>query len=308
MTLRARVRVSSRARAGAVWIAVVVILIEVVVVSGVLDRSAGAWSAACRGKNAATKAAPNGIDPEASTHQWFARQATEILRNDGFDQIMAFLDSPDPTAPAATDASGAATGSAETYRWRLLSGATAADCELYKQVPDHLHNFWSHKGRHMIVGQSAANYAESSFTKAVDAWNAGDLAGAMTWLGASLHLVDDACVPQHNFFGIAINHNPYELWVRDNQKKLAVDTGAILTGTFRKTEGHGGPNWSSENPRGWVDECAHHSARELVAASANVSKKPSPSDPQWRTADHIAFTQRLSAGYIEFFFRTVGGP
>lgn len=303
-----RRRTNSRARVGAAWIATVVILFEVVVVSGVIHDPVAAWSAACRGKTSAVKTAPNKIDTEMSTHQWFAVQAATILKNDGFQEISTFLDTPDPSAPPAKDRSGKKTGKTETYRWRMISGAAAADCELYKQVPDHLHNFWSHKGRGMIVGNSAANYAEKAFDKAADAWKAGDRGAAMEWLGASLHLVDDACVPQHNFFGIGINHNPYELWVRSNHKKLAVDSGAILADTFRKTTGHGGPRWSSQHPRGWVDECAHHSAGQLVAASANVSKTPSPSDPQWRTADHIAFTQRLSAGYVEFFFKTVGGP
>ncbi len=301
-------RKKSRARAGAAWIATVVVVIELVVVSGVIDQPVEAWSASCRGKNSPVKTALNGIDLEQSTHQWFAQQGITILANDGFDQITAFLETQDPTAPEVKSADGAPTGATQTYGWRLVAGAAAADCELYNEVPDHLHNFWSHKGRGMILGKSAANYAEKAFTKATDAWQAGDRGSAMEWLGASLHLVDDACVPQHNFFGVGINHNPYELWVRSNQQQLAASSGAVLAGTFRKTTGHGGPSWSSQHPRGWADECAHRSAGQLIAASSNVSKTPSPSDPQWRTADHIAFTQQLSAGYIEFFFRTVGAP
>jgi hypothetical protein len=130
----------------------------------------------------------------------------------------------------------------------------------------------------------------------------------MTWLGASLHLVQDSCVPQHNFFGIAINHTPYERWVKNHQAALAVKDGAVLASDFRVHGGHGGDNWSSAHPRGWADECAHRAAGILRSASANVPKVSSKADPQWRTADHVAFTQRLGAGYVKFFFDTVGGP
>jgi phospholipase C len=158
------------------------------------------------------------------------------------------------------------------------------------------------------VGSSAASYAETSFANASSAWQRGDRSGAMEWLGASLHLVQDACVPQHNFFGIGINHNPYEGWVRRHQDALAVGDGAILGESFRRERGHGGANWSSAHPRGWVDECAHRAAGVLRSASANVPRPSSQADPQWRTEAHVADTQRLGAGYLEFFFRTVGMP
>jgi hypothetical protein len=307
--LRKARRATPRARAGAAWIAAVVIVIELVVGTGIIDRPAEAWFAGCRGKPTATQQDFNGIDFRVSGHQWLADRAIVILQADGFDQIAAFFATPDPTAPAARDPqTGMPTGTTETFRWRLLTGAAEADCSLFSQVPDHLHNFWSHKGRRMIVGGSAASYAEETFAKATRAWRQGDRAGAMEWLGASLHLVQDSCVPQHNFFGIAINHTPYEGWVLHHQDALAVGDGAILVGTFRRERGHGGTNWSSAHPRGWADECAHRAAGVMRSASANVPRPSTSADPQWRTAAHVADTQRLGAGYVEFFFRTVGGP
>lgn len=307
--LRKKRRATPRARAGAAWIAATVIVIELLVGTGIIDRPAAAWFAACRGTPTATQDASNGVDLSASTHQWLASRAIAILQADGFDAMSTFLAAPDPTAPAARDPqSGAPTGTTETFGWRVIKGAADADCALYSQVPDHLHNFWSHKGRQMIIGTSAASNAEKAFANATTAWKQGDPAGAMEWLGASLHLVQDSCVPQHNFYGIGINHNPYEGWVRTNRDALAVGDGAILGDTFRVEAGHGGTNWSSAHPRGWADECAHRSAGVLRSASANVPKVQSPADPQWRTAGHVAATQRLGAGYLEFFFRTVGGP
>jgi hypothetical protein len=285
------------------------VIAELVVASGVIDRRVDAWSAGCWiTPPTDTQKAFNRVDLVASTHQWLAARAVAILRADGFDRIASFFATPDPSAPVAHPQPGTPPGTTESFEWRLLEGADDADCVLQVQVPDHLHNFWTHKGSQMIVGSSAASYAEKAFAKATSFWRRGDRANAMLWLGASLHLVQDSCVPQHGFFGVGINHVPYEEWVRAHQDALAANGGAILTGTFRAEGGHGGPNWSSAHPRGWADECAHHAAAVMRSAFANVPKVSSSADPQWRTASHIAFTQRLGAGYLEFFFRTVGAP
>jgi phospholipase C len=300
MRWRRAVPASTRRQAGAAWIAGVVVVVELVAATGFTDRLAGAWLSACRGAPTAAERRNNGIDLKASTHQWLASRAIAILTADGHDRIVRFLATPDPTAPPARG------GGTETYGYRRMWGAAAADCSLYHLIPDHLHNFWSHRGRRMIVGSSAASYAETAFTNATTAWNQGDRAQAMIWLGASLHLVQDACVPQHNFFGIGVNHTPYERWVRTHQNALAVGDGAILVGTFRATDGHGGPEWSSQHPRGWTDECAHRAARVIRPAFADVPKPSTSADPQWKTAAHVADTQRLGAGYVEFFFQKVG--
>lgn len=307
MRLLRRGRVGDRRLTGVVWIAAVAVIAELLAVSGAFDASAGAWFGACRGKPTATQVAENGIDVKASTHQWFAAQAISVLRADGHDAVINFLESPDPMAPPAAWSKGAPAGVTEPYAWRLIKGASDADCELYSQVPDHLHNFWSHRGRRMVIGGSAASNAEKSFDNALKAWQAGDRSTAMQWLGASLHLVQDSCVPQHNFFGVGVNHHAFEGWVREHQDQLAVTGGGAITAAdFRQIRGHGGPHWSSAHPRGWADECAHRSAGVLRAASANPPKPSTANDPQWKTADHLAFTQRFGAGYLLFFFDKVG--
>lgn len=158
------------------------------------------------------------------------------------------------------------------------------------------------------VGESAAANAEDAFAKAVRAWNGGDRSSAMYWLGAALHLVQDACVPQHNFFGIGVFHSDYEHWAREHQDQLAIASGGIYRGDFRATRGHGGASWSSRHPRGWVDECAQRSAAELAGATHPNPSASSSADPQWVTAPLIEDVQRISAGFITFFFEEVGGP
>ncbi|MDE0805300.1 MAG: hypothetical protein OSA99_18525 [Acidimicrobiales bacterium] len=269
----------------------------------------GAWFAAVRGTPTQTQMNTGGVDLKASTHQWFAAQGVRILTADGHDAVAAFLATPDPTAPEATDpATGAPLGTPNTYEWRLLKGAGDADGVLYSQIRDHLHNHWSHRGRQYIIGASAASNAEKAFDEAVRLWSAGDRGNAVYWLGAALHLVQDSCVPQHGWFGVGVYHNPYERWVRDNQDALAVSDAGIYQSDFRVGGGHGGEDWSSSQPRGWADECAHRAFANLPAATHPYPANPNPNDLQWATAPHIADVQRMSAGFVTFFFDTVGAP
>ena len=169
-----------------------------------------------------------GIDTARSTHQWLAAQGVTILGNDGHDAVAAFLASPDPTAPEATDpTTGAPLGAPNSYEWRLLGGVDDADGVLYPQIRDHLHNHWTHRGRRYVLGASAASNAEKAFAEAERRWAAGDKGDAVYWLGAALHLVQDACVPQHGWFGVGIYHSDYERWVRANQDGLAVTSGGM---------------------------------------------------------------------------------
>ena len=216
----------------------------------IVAQPAGAWIASASLTTPTdTMVRSNNVDLSVDTHQWLARQAMTILANDGRSDMASFLATPDPTAPGANDpTSGAATGTTETYGWRLLQGARDADGVLHAQLPDHFHNWWTHQGKWWIVGGSAADGAELAFSHATDAWAAGDRSNAIYWLGAALHLVDDACVPQHEFYGLNVYHHQYERWVQIHQDTLAVDSGGIYADQFRVGTGHGGPAWSSAHP------------------------------------------------------------
>lgn len=287
----------------------------VAAVMAVLSASpAVAWISSARSAiPSAAARATDGVDTSVDTHQWFASQALVILRADGADGVVAFFDQTDPTAPGTTPAtphSAATAGSAAlTYRWRLLRGARDADGVLYPAMRDHFHNYWTHRGRQWVLGGSAASNAEAAFEKAITLWGAGERGESMYWLGAAVHLLDDACVPQHQFFALNPYHHQYELWVLRHQTELEVDNGGIYASQFRVDDGHGGEAWSSAHPRGWVDECAHRAARNLQAAThPNGPTDSLASDPRWRTAPHVADAQRLTAGFIQLFFDRVGAP
>lgn len=240
--------------------------------------------------------AGNGVVEQADTHAFLIHRAALILRNDGYTAIARFLHRPDPAGPPRT-----------TYLWRMQLGARDADRRLKPQMSDHFFNWWTHSGKGLIAGPSAATFAEKQFAKAQAAWNAGDASRAMYRLGAAVHLVDDACAPPHQFV-LAPNHRLYEEWALHHQQAMAVSSGGIYRDDFRVTTGHGGTAWSSAHTRGWLDECAHRAAELVVNAALPASDYPRAVGPRWHTAAHFRETQRLTAGYIAFFFEQAGGP
>jgi hypothetical protein len=273
-----------------------------------LVGGSGAWSVDEPSATDPRMVAGNGVVVSVDTHAFLIAQAAVILENDGHQAEAGFLDSPDPRAPFARDARGRPTANRETYVWRLQLGARDADRSLKHTVmPDHFFNWWTHSGKRLVAGPSAATYAEQQFGRAIRAWRSGNRSLAMYHLGAATHLVDDACAPPHQFF-LVPNHRAYEERMLRLQSGLAVDRDGIYQSEFRVGRGHGGPEWSSAHTRGWVDECAHR-AVELVVNTA----QPPPGDPAslgrlGGTFAHFRDTQRLTAGYLQFFFDTVGGP
>ncbi|MDQ4008633.1 MAG: hypothetical protein M3211_11105 [Actinomycetota bacterium] len=257
---------------------------------------ASAWSVDEPGPATAAMVAGDGVVERADTHAFLIHRASVILRNDGYTAIARFLHSPDPAGPPRA-----------TYLWRMQLGARDADRRLKPQMPDHFFNWWTHSGKGLIAGPSAAMFAEAQYARALAAWREGDASRAMYRLGAAVHLVDDACAPPHQFV-FAPNHRRYEEWALHHQRAMTVSSGGLYREDFRATTGHGGPAWSSDHTRGWVDECAHRAAELVVNAALPVGGQPGGVGAWWRTAAHFRETQRLTAGYIAFFFEEAGGP
>jgi hypothetical protein len=268
---------------------------------------AAAWSVDEPAPRSPAMLAGNGIVERADTHAFLIHRGAVILRHDGNIAIADFLDTPDPAGPSTPGSGAGSAPRTATYLWRMQLGARDADRRLKPQMPDHFFNWWTHSGKGLIAGPSAATSAEAQFAKAVAAWRAGDRSRAMYRLGAAVHLVDDACAPPHQFV-LAPNHRAYEEWALRNQAALAVSSGGIYRDDFRVGTGHGGSAWSSDHTRGWVDECAHSAAELVLNAALPVPEHPARDGPQWRTAAHFRVAQRLTAGYIAFFFEEVGGP
>jgi len=295
------VREAQPERARAARVAVAVAVTGLVVTSSLSD--ALGWSVDEPATSDPRTVAGNGIVVALDTHAFLLQQGTRILRGDGHTAAADFLSSPDPTAPTVP-----ATGAHESYLWRLQTGARDADRVLKKPfMPDHFFNWWTHSGKGLVAGPSGATWAEQQFADAVRRWRLGDRAGAMYHLGAAAHLVDDACAPPHEFPFVP-HHRAYEEWVLARQDSLAVSTGGIYAADFRQRTGHGGPEWSSAHTRGWVDECAHRAAELVVNTMQPAADGPGDLDPPAGADGHFRETQRLTAGYLAFFFDSVGGP
>ena len=280
----------------------------VALAAGGTVAGAGAWSVDEPAATTPAMVAGNGVVVSVDTHAFLLQQAVTILRNDAVTAVADFLASQDPTAPLARRPDGKPTRAHATYLWRLQLGARDADRVLKKpEMPDHFFNWWTHSGKGLIAGTSAATWAEQQFTLAAKLWGTGDRAGAMYRLGAAAHLVGDACAPPHASPFVP-NHRAYEEWVVANQDKYAVTSGGIYRQDFRVTTGHGGDEWSSSHPRGWVDECAHRSAELLIDTAQPPPDDPAEATPYVNTMDNFKDAQRLTAGYLAFFFDTVGTP
>jgi hypothetical protein len=265
---------------------------------GGLVAGAGAWSVDEPAPTDPLMVAGNGVVVSVDTHAFLLQQAAIILRNDGRTAAADFLNAEDPAAPFATNPDRSRSSTHESYLWRAQLGARDADRVLKKQqMPDHFFNWWTHSGKGLIAGPSAATWAEQQFALARKLWASGDRSAAMYRLGAAAHLVGDACAPPHASPYVP-NHRSYEEWVVARQDAEAVTRGGIYREDFRATTGHGGDEWSSAHTRGWVDECAHRSA-ELIFDTA----QPPPDDPvgatQYvNTMDNFKDAQRLTAGYL----------
>jgi hypothetical protein len=174
-------------------------------------------------------------------------------------------------------------------------------------IPDHFFNWWTHSGKGLIAGTSAATWAEQQFALAVKAWRAGDRSTAMYHLCAATHLVDDACAPPHGSQYVP-DHRAYEEWVVPRQAAFAETSGGTYRTDFRVQSGHGGQEWSSSHTRGWLDECAHRAAELIVNTAQPPPDDPSGTTSYTNTMQHFRDAQRVTAGYLALFFETVGGP
>lgn len=122
------------------------------------------------------------------------------------------------------------------------------------------------------------------FKKALVLWNRGNKKKAFFFLGASVHLVQDLCVPHHSkgiaFFG----HQEYEKWVRDNF-------------TFFSVHSNGAYN-SFNDPDEWLTFNARISRDYLPY----VSCLGSDTSYNMATGVLLPLAQRSTAGFFKFYF------
>ena len=326
LAARARSAVVGGALGAGLAIAVAVVLLRLDVAAPVVVALAGgaALTVALRSRSRAgavtaavastlgltLAAAPVADAWEVKTHVMVIDQAAVILRADGRVDVADFLASSAPAPLDAVAAAGTTKGGGQptTYQGWVDQGAHDADHRVKKTLaPDHFFNWWTRSGKGLVAGGSAATSAEEQFDDAVRLWRAGDRAGSMFHLGVATHLVGDACTPPHQFF-LVPSHREFEQFIVSRQGDLAVASGGIYQADLAGAAVRGGADWSSQHTRGWVDECSRRGVGYTIAATQASSPTSRVAIPALSAGAQIEDAQRLSAGYLAFFFDTVGGP
>lgn len=128
------------------------------------------------------------VKTECRVHKFINNQAIIILKNDGYLNEFIYY---------------------SKYIREINLGAVWADQD-YKST-NHFYNPGSDKG---LYGFSDAHKeCVSYYTKALTKYFEGDVTGAMFYLGAACHLIQDVTIPQHVNIKLLKHHRKYEQWV-----------------------------------------------------------------------------------------------
>ncbi len=143
------------------------------------------------------------IKTECEVHQFINKQALEILKNDKYeDAYLLFSD----------------------YIYELNQGVVWADQD-FKSIG----HFYSPIKKRGLYGHFSALYlAEMYYRRAKKCWIKHNTQGAMFYLGAVAHLIQDMTIPQHVNIRLMDSHRKYETFVKQTHEEVEI---------FKATEG-----------------------------------------------------------------------
>lgn len=230
-------------------------------------------------------------------HGSFVRQAISILAADDLPEARLLLPRP----------SGQGLGE------KVAEGAVAADGKV--GVFLHFHHPFKHQG---FAGcrPSSAEVAAFEFSRGLRYWRRGKKEAALYRLGLALHLLQDACVPQHaglmgTFMPLGYDpygHAAYETWLREQERwrEFSVASG----GEYTWQSSHAHPKYgthftTSARVYDWIDDAAATSYRFLPRIDKSVNPNFQEKWPEV-AASLIPYTLRRTAGLIHHFFDVVG--
>ncbi len=152
------------------------------------------------------------IKTECVIHKFINFQALEILYNDNYhDAHNLFSD----------------------YILQLNEGVVWADQDL--KSSGHFYNPSKEKG--LYGNTNALVLAKDYYSKALGYWNTGNNEGAMFYLGATAHLIQDMTVPQHANIKLLDNHRQYENFIKRtyiNTLSYQADRGGYYMSTIEE--------------------------------------------------------------------------
>ena len=129
------------------------------------------------------------VNTECQVHKFINMQALNILKNDNFKDAYVFF---------------------SDFITELDAGVTWADQDL-KSMGHFYNPFWA---RGLFGNSNANSLAGEYYNKALSNWRKGDVAKAIFFLGASIHLVQDMTVPQHANIKLLDSHKRYETFIK----------------------------------------------------------------------------------------------
>jgi Zinc dependent phospholipase C. len=129
------------------------------------------------------------IVTECKIHKFINTQALEILKNDNFTDAYSFF---------------------SDYLFHLNAGVTWADQD-FKSM-GHFYNPF--RGRGLYGNNSALTLGVEYYEKALQSWRDGSVEGAMFYLGAAIHLVQDMTIPQHANIKLLDSHKKFETFIK----------------------------------------------------------------------------------------------
>lgn len=203
------------------------------------------------------------LDSPGITHIRCLEQAYHVLALDSKEEVAALF---------------------QRFNEQIVKGLYWADrgwknvCHFYSQ-PDH---------QGTLIWPGAAAECQFYFNKAVALYYK-NTSKSMFYLGASLHLIQDMCVPHHSVGALFDGHQEFEKWVTKNAQEisLGLDGGLYLPFT---------------HPSQWIDYNATISAEYYSL----VSLEQSASEESYAQAARqlLPLTINTTAGFLEFMYKS----
>jgi len=202
------------------------------------------------------------VDNKAITHTFCNRQALAILYNDGLIKEAELI---------------------HKNLHYVNQGSCWAD-RGWKCLAHYLH---PDNGRGLGPWPDAAQEGKNYFETAICSWKQGKKTRSFFYLGASLHLLQDVCVP-HHAKGIAFKgHQSFEKWAKKNRHYYQIKAN----GLYKKAE---------IKPEEWFYNNA------CIAKNYYYSLSIKDKDVLHYTVGILLpLAQKTTAGFINYFFQNV---
>lgn len=121
------------------------------------------------------------------------------------------------------------------------------------------------------------------WNKAIENWRTGNREKAFFYLGASIHLVQDLCVPHHAMGVLFDGHQDYEDWVKNHKYNYGIEKGGIYDLGFR--------------PEDWIKPSLSIARNLYPFVKAGSSAR----DYNIATSLLLPWVQKISAGFLNHF-------